>query len=120
MGNSIGTAFRVTTWGESHGPALGAVVDGCPARLPLSDEDIRRELSRDVPDPDIGTPRGEANRFEILSGLFEGRTIGTPISIIVWNNDAGPASYDASRDTLRPGHADFTYFARFGHTDYRG
>ncbi|HEY9071210.1 MAG TPA: chorismate synthase [Candidatus Ozemobacteraceae bacterium] len=120
MSNSFGTMFRVTTWGESHGPALGAVIDGCPAGLPLAPADIRAQLDRDVPDHDLGTPRGENNRFEILSGLFEGMTIGTPISIIVWNNDARPLSYEAGRDTLRPGHADFTWLARFGHTDYRG
>jgi chorismate synthase len=120
MTNSMGTLFRITTWGESHGPALGCVIDGCPAGLPLDRTDIEAALHRDVPDRLIGTPRGEKNRCEILSGVFAGRTIGTPIAIIVWNNDARPASYDASRDTLRPGHADFTWLARFGHTDYRG
>jgi len=120
MSNSFGTIFRVTTWGESHGPALGAVIDGCPAGLPLDSSDIRTQLDRDVPDQELGTPRGETNRFEIMSGLFEGRTIGTPVSIIIWNNDARPLSYEAGRDTLRPGHADYTWLSRFGHTDYRG
>ncbi|HNW33823.1 MAG TPA: chorismate synthase [Candidatus Ozemobacteraceae bacterium] len=120
MSNSFGTVFRVTTWGESHGPALGAVIDGCPAGLPLDASDIRAQLDRDVPDQELGTPRGETNRFEIMSGLFEGRTIGTPISIIIWNNDARPLSYEVGRDTLRPGHADYTWLSRFGHTDYRG
>ncbi|OIP27153.1 hypothetical protein AUK22_05885 [bacterium CG2_30_54_10] len=112
--------FRVTTWGESHGPALGAVIDGCPAGLSITNNDFRAELARDVPDLNLGTPRGEKNRFEVLSGIFAGKTLGTPISIIIWNNDARPESYEVGRDTLRPGHADFTWLARFGHTDYRG
>lgn len=120
MSNSFGTLFRVTTWGESHGPALGAVIDGCPAGMPLDAPDIRAQLDRDVPDHDLGTPRGESNRFEILSGVFEGKTLGTPISIVIRNNDARPLSYEPGRDTLRPGHADYTWLCRFGHTDYRG
>ncbi|HNV70354.1 MAG TPA: chorismate synthase [Candidatus Ozemobacteraceae bacterium] len=120
MSNSFGKFFRVTTWGESHGPALGAVIDGCPAGLSVEDDDIREQLDRDVPDRELGTPRGEINRFQILSGVFEGKTLGTPISIIVWNNDARPRTYSGGRDTLRPGHADFTWLARYGHTDWRG
>lgn len=120
MSNSIGRFFRVTTWGESHGPALGVVIDGCPAGLAIEEDDIRAQLDRDVPDRELGTPRGEINRFQILSGVFEGKTLGTPISIIVWNNDARPKTYSGGRDTLRPGHADFTWLARFGHTDWRG
>jgi len=120
MANSFGTIFRVTTWGESHGPALGAVIDGCPANLPLTREDIQRQLQRDVPDKELGTTRVEKNRFEILSGVFEGKTLGTPISIVIWNNDPIPLSYEASRNTLRPGHADLTYFSRYKHTDWRG
>lgn len=120
MGNSFGRLFRVTTWGESHGPALGAVIDGCPAGLAIDEAQIRAQLDRDVPDHDLGTPRGEANRFQVLSGMFGGRTLGTPLSIVIWNNDARPESYAVGRDTLRPGHADFTYLARFGHTDWRG
>ncbi len=120
MSNSFGKFFRVTTWGESHGPALGTVIDGCPAGVALEDTDIREQLDRDVPDRELGTPRGEINRFQILSGVFEGKTLGTPISIIVWNNDARPGTYTGGRDTLRPGHADFTWLARYGHTDWRG
>jgi chorismate synthase len=120
MGNSFGTLFRLTTWGESHGPALGAVIDGCPANVPIAPEDVAAQLARDVPDRVLGTPRGENNRFQILSGVFEGKTLGTPISIIIWNNDPNPTSYAPTRDTLRPGHADFTYFARYQHTDWRG
>jgi len=120
MGNTFGTLFRVTTWGESHGPALGAVIDGCPAALPLSEDDIRRDLARDIPDPALGTQRAEENRFQILSGVFEGRTLGTPISIVVWNNDARSKSYDPWREMPRPGHADLTWRARYGHVDWRG
>ncbi|MBF0407405.1 MAG: chorismate synthase [Candidatus Riflebacteria bacterium] len=118
--NSFGRVFRITTWGESHGPALGVVIDGCPARLPVDDNDIFNRLKLDVPDQELGTPRGEKNRFQILSGVFDGMTIGTPISIIIWNNDARPESYSGGRDTLRPGHADYTWLKRFGHTDWRG
>ncbi|MBF0499121.1 MAG: chorismate synthase [Candidatus Riflebacteria bacterium] len=120
MGNTFGSVFRVTTWGESHGPAQGAVIDGCPAGLAIDEIDIRAQLDRDVPDKELGTPRGETNRFQILSGIFAGKTLGTPISIVVWNNDTLPDSYSGTRDTLRPGHADFTYLARYGHTDWRG
>lgn len=120
MGNSFGRLFRVTTWGESHGPALGAVIDGCPAGLSLDDTQIRTQLDRDVPDHELGTPRGELNRFQVLSGMFGGRTLGTPLAIVIWNNDARPDAYSAGRDTLRPGHADFAYLARYGHTDWRG
>ncbi|MBF0543892.1 MAG: chorismate synthase [Candidatus Riflebacteria bacterium] len=120
MSNTFGNLFKVTTWGESHGPALGAVVDGCPAQLAIVDEDIEERLALDVPDHELGTPRGEKNRFQILSGIFQGLTLGTPISIIIWNNDAKPGAYLDGRDTLRPGHADFTWLKRFGYTDWRG
>lgn len=120
MANSIGTIFKVSTWGESHGPALGAVIDGCPANLPITTENIADQLARDVPDKALGTPRGEKNRFQILSGIFEGLTLGTPISIIIWNNDSNPASYSSTRETFRPGHADYTYFVKYRHTDWRG
>ncbi|MFZ2960783.1 MAG: chorismate synthase [Candidatus Ozemobacteraceae bacterium] len=120
MGNSFGTVFRVTTWGESHGPALGAVIDGCPAGVALDESDIRAQLDRDVPDHELGTPRGEKNRFQLLSGVFAGKTLGTPLSIVIWNNDTLPDTYSATRDTLRPGHADSTYLSRYGHTDWRG
>lgn len=120
-GNSFGTLFRVTTWGESHGRAVGAVVDGCPAGLDLSEEDIQRELDRRRPgQSSISTQRKEEDRAEILSGLFEGTTTGTPISILVWNRDARPGAYDLLRDRPRPGHADLTYIARYGIRDHRG
>lgn len=120
MSNTIGKMFRVTTWGESHGPAMGAVVDGCPAGLDLSVEEIRRELSRDVPDRRIGTGRREENAAEILSGIFEGRTIGTPISILIPNGDAKSCRYEPLRQTPRPGHADYTWRVKYGHVDWRG
>ncbi|MBM3842639.1 MAG: chorismate synthase [Verrucomicrobia bacterium] len=121
MANKFGTLFTVTTWGESHGPAVGAVVDGCPPRLPLTAEDIQAELDRRRPgQSDIVTPRKEEDRVEFLSGVFEGRTTGTPISLLVRNADQRPAAYDEMRDKFRPSHADFTYQAKYGLRDHRG
>jgi chorismate synthase len=120
-GNTFGTLFRITTWGESHGRAVGAVVDGCPAGLPLADEDVQKELDRRRPGQSaVSTSRQEADRVEILSGLFEGKTTGTPISMLVWNKDAKPGAYEALRYSPRPGHADYTYQARYGIRDHRG
>ena len=121
MPNTFGKLFTVTTWGESHGPAVGAVVDGCPPRLPLEATEIQAELDRRRPgQSDIVTPRKEEDRVEILSGLFEGRTTGTPISLLVRNGDQRPGAYDEMRDKFRPSHADFTYEAKFGIRDHRG
>jgi len=121
MANTFGTLFTVTTWGESHGPAVGAVVDGCPPRLPLTAEDIQAELDRRRPgQSDIVTPRKEEDRVEFLSGVFEGRTTGTPISLLMRNADQRPAAYDEMRDKFRPSHADFTYQAKYGLRDHRG
>jgi chorismate synthase len=121
MPNSFGKLFTVTTWGESHGPAVGAVVDGCPPRLPLAAEEIQLELDRRRPgQSDIVTPRKEADRVEILAGLFEGRTTGAPISMLVRSTDARPSAYDEMREKFRPSHADFTYQAKYGFRDYRG
>ncbi len=121
MANTFGTLFTVTTWGESHGPAVGAEVDGCPPRLPLAPEDIQVELDRRRPgQSDIVTPRKEEDRVEFLSGVFEGRTTGTPISLVVRNADQRPAAYDEMRDKFRPSHADFTYQAKYGLRDHRG
>ena len=121
MANTFGTLFTVTTWGESHGPAVGAVVDGCPPRLPLTAEDIQVELDRRRPgQSEIVTPRKEEDRVEFLSGVFEGRTTGTPISLLVRNADQRPAAYDEMRDKFRPSHADFTYQAKYGLRDHRG
>ncbi|HUL37520.1 MAG TPA: chorismate synthase, partial [Thermodesulfobacteriota bacterium] len=120
-GNSFGTLFRVTTWGESHGKALGVVVDGCPPRIELSEEDIQREMERRRPgEHAASSPRKERDRVEILSGVFEGKSTGTPISIIVWNEDVNSAAYDEIKNIFRPGHADFTYQAKYGIRDHRG
>jgi chorismate synthase len=120
-GNVFGQMFRITTWGESHGRAVGVVVDGLPAGLPFSEADIQKELDRRRPgQSEVSTPRREADRVEILSGIFEGMSTGTPVSMLVWNSDARSSAYDALKDTPRPGHADFTYMTRYGIRDHRG
>jgi chorismate synthase len=120
-GNSFGELFRITTWGESHGKALGVVIDGCPPQIELSEEDIQKEMERRRLGQYIGaSSRKERDQIEILSGLFEGRTTGSPISIIVWNEDVDSTPYDEIRDVFRPGHADFTYQAKYGIRDHRG
>ncbi len=121
-GNSFGQAFRVTTWGESHGPALGAVIDGCPARLPLTEAHIQAALDKRRPGKGgaAETTRKEPDRVEILSGVFQGMTTGTPISLMIRNQDAKSRSYDHLKDLFRPGHGDYTYLKRFGIRDYRG
>ena len=120
-GNSFGTLFRVTTWGESHGEALGVVIDGCPSKMDLSEGDIQREMDRRRPDQGMGTsPRKERDRVKILSGIFEGKTTGTPISIILWNEDLNSIPYHKMKDIYRPGQADFTYQAKYGVRDFRG
>ena len=121
MPNTFGKLFTVTTWGESHGPAVGAVIDGCPPRLPIAASEIQAELDRRRPgQSDIVTPRKEEDRVEILSGVFEGKTTGTPISLLVRNADQRPGAYDEMREKFRPSHADFTYQAKFGIRDHRG
>lgn len=120
-GNSFGTLFRITTWGESHGRAVGVVIDGCPPRLDFSADDVQRELDRRRPGQGKGTsPRKEKDRVEILSGVFEGQTTGTPISLLVWNEDVEAKAYEELKDIFRPGHADFTYQAKYGIRDHRG
>lgn len=120
-GNSIGSVFKVTTWGESHGPAIGVVIDGCLANISLSILDLEKELSRRRPaDPTISTARKEKDKVEILSGVFEGKTLGTPISILVRNFDVHSQDYEKIKDTFRPSHADFTYEMKYGIRDYRG
>jgi chorismate synthase len=120
-GNTFGTIFRITTWGESHGRAVGVVVDGCPAGLALNAEDVQKELDRRRPGQSrVSTARQEADRVEILSGIFEGQTTGTPISLLVWNKDADSSAYDLLRNTPRPGHADYTYQMKYGLRDHRG
>jgi chorismate synthase len=120
-GNTIGVLFKVTTWGESHGPATGAIIDGCPPGIDLSEADIQVELDRRRPGvlPSAST-RSEADRVEILSGLFEGKTTGTPISLMIRNRDAKSDAYDGLRDLFRPGHGDITYQAKYGIRDHRG
>jgi len=120
-GNTFGKLFRITTWGESHGPAVGVVIDGCPAGLPLEEADIQKELDRRRPgQSDVTTQRKEEDRAEILSGLFSGKTTGAPISIIVKNTDVDSSKYEALRNTPRPGHADLTYELKYGLRDWRG
>ncbi|MCH5258558.1 MAG: chorismate synthase [Lachnospiraceae bacterium] len=120
-GSSFGNIFRITTWGESHGEALGVVVDGCPAGLPLDISDIQAYLDRRKPgQTKISTPRKEADAVEILSGIFEGRTTGTPISMLVRNTSQRSADYSEIANYYRPGHADYTFDAKYGFRDYRG
>ncbi|NWF91659.1 MAG: chorismate synthase [Syntrophaceae bacterium] len=120
-GNSFGTLFRITTWGESHGEALGVVIDGCPPMIDVSVEEIQKELDRRRPGQGTGSsPRKERDRVEILSGIFEGKTTGTPISLLIRNEDVDSSSYEEWRDIFRPGHADFTYQAKYGIRDHRG
>ncbi len=120
-GNVFGARFRVMTWGESHGPAVGAVIDGCPAGLPLSEADIQEKLDRRRPGTGACvSARREEDRVEILSGVFEGVTTGTPISLLIRNHDADPSAYYALKDVYRPGHADYTYEAKYGVRDHRG
>jgi len=120
-GNTIGSIFRVTTWGESHGPALGAVVDGCPAGLSLNESDIQQALDRRKPSNSVSsTTRKEGDKVEILSGVFEGKTTGTPVSLIIRNVDAKSSSYDELKDVFRPGQGDFTYLQKYGIRDWKG
>ena len=120
-GNTFGRFFRITTWGESHGVAVGVVLDGCPPGLKISEKDIQIELDRRRPGQSrITTQRKEPDKVEILSGLFEGKTTGAPISMLVMNVDAISKSYEDIKDIYRPGHADFTYDKRYGFRDYRG
>ncbi|HVR64205.1 MAG TPA: chorismate synthase [Polyangia bacterium] len=120
-GSTFGTLFRVTTWGESHGPAVGVVIDGCPPRLPIAIEEIQRELDRRRPGQSaITTQRRETDEVEILSGLHEGLTQGTPIAMMVRNQDARGGDYEEMRDKFRPSHADFTYQAKYGIRAWQG
>mgnify|MGYP005767679525 FL=1 len=120
-GSSFGRIFQVTTWGESHGKGLGAVIDGCPAGIPLCEEDIQRFLDRRKPGQSrFTTARREGDQAVILSGIFEGKTTGTPISILVENTDQRSHDYSAIKDIYRPGHADYTFDQKYGFRDYRG
>ncbi|MCM1497608.1 MAG: chorismate synthase [Clostridium sp.] len=120
-GSTLGTIFRISTWGESHGKAVGVVIDGCPAGLPLSEEDIQPFLNRRKPGQSIySTPRNEEDTVEILSGTFEGKTTGTPLSMIVYNKTQRSSDYSEIASYYRPGHADYTFDAKYGFRDYRG
>src|SRR5579859_7723393 len=121
MANSFGHLFRITTWGESHGGGVGVVVDGCPPKIELTETDIQPDLDRRRPGQSkIVTPRKEADRVEILSGTFEGKTLGTPISMWVRNEDARPEAYSEMATKFRPSHADYTYQAKFGIRNWQG
>ena len=120
-GSIYGTLFCVSTWGESHGKGIGVVIDGCPAGLPLDEEDIQKYLDRRKPGQSrFTTARQEGDRVEILSGVFEGRTTGTPIALEVRNTDQRSRDYGNLMDVYRPGHADFTFDEKYGFRDYRG
>jgi chorismate synthase len=121
MGNSFGQLFRVTSFGESHGGGIGVVVDGCPPQVEIGEQDIQIELNRRRPGQSkITTQRKEEDHCEILSGVFEGKTLGTPIAILVRNQDARPQAYTEMKDTFRPSHADFTYQAKYGIRNWQG
>jgi len=121
MGNSFGNLFRISSWGESHGGGIGVVIDGCPPRLPLSETDIQPCLDRRRPGQSkLTTPRKEEDRIEILSGVFDGLTLGTPIAMLVRNKDARPQAYDEMKSKFRPSHADFTYQTKYGHRNHEG
>ena len=120
-GNGFGTIFRFTTWGESHGPAIGCVVEGVPPRIPLSEADIQPWLDKRRPGSSrFTTQRQESDKVQILSGVFEGQTTGAPVMMLIANEDARSKDYDAIKDQFRPGHADYTYWAKYGIRDYRG
>lgn len=121
MGNTFGNLFKITTWGESHGKAIGVVVDGCHAGLKINERDIQKELNRRRPGQSkVTTNRAEEDKVEILSGVFEGKTLGTPISLIVYNSDCKSSDYAELKGKYRPSHADFTYQAKYGLRDHRG
>ncbi len=120
-GNSFGTLFKVTTFGESHGKALGAIIDGVEAGLELSAEDIQKDLDKRKPGTsELVTSRKESDKVQILSGVFQGKTTGTPIALVVFNEDQNSSSYENLKEIFRPGHADYTYFKKYGVRDYRG
>ncbi len=120
-GNTFGQLFKITTFGESHGGAVGVVVDGCPSGIEITEAEIQKDLDRRKPgQSSITTPRKEQDIIHILSGVFEGKTTGTPILLLAYNADARPQDYDELKKVYRPGHADFTYEAKYGFRDWRG
>jgi len=119
--NTFGKIFKFTTWGESHGPAIGCVIDGCPPNIAISENEIQKDMDRRKPGQSkFTTQRKEEDKVVILSGVFEGKTTGTPISIIIHNKDTRSRDYESIKNKFRPGHADFTYFKKYGIRDYRG
>ena len=119
--NTFGKMFRFTTWGESHGPAIGCIVDGCPPNIILSQKDVQMDMDKRRPGKSKFTSqRKESDKVEILSGVFQGKTTGTPISMIIYNEDAKSRDYETIKNKFRPGHADYTYFKKYGIRDYRG
>tara|TARA_B100000945_G_scaffold168320_1_gene135002 strand:+ start:1 stop:1080 length:1080 start_codon:yes stop_codon:yes gene_type:complete len=119
--NTFGKIFRFTTWGESHGPAIGCVIDGCPPNIPISEREIQKDMDKRRPGQSkFTTQRKESDKVNILSGLFQGKTTGTPISIIIHNEDKRSRDYETIKNKFRPGHADFTYFKKYGIRDFRG
>ena len=119
--NTFGKIFRFTTWGESHGPAIGCVIDGCPPNVAISEKEIQKDMDRRRPGQSkFTTQRKESDKVNILSGVFNGKTTGTPISIIIYNEDKRSRDYETIKDKFRPGHADFTYFKKYGNRDFRG
>ena len=119
--NTFGKLFRFTTWGESHGPAIGCVVDGCPPNIQINEKDIQLELNKRKPGQSkFTTQRKEDDKVHIFSGIFEGKTTGTPISMIIYNKDMRSRDYETIKNKFRPGHADYTYFKKYGIRDYRG
>tara|TARA_Y100001970_G_scaffold283828_1_gene399905 strand:- start:5500 stop:6585 length:1086 start_codon:yes stop_codon:yes gene_type:complete len=119
--NTFGKLFRFTTWGESHGPAIGCIIDGCPPNIQIRAEDIQRELNKRKPGQSkFVTQRKEKDLVHIMSGVFEGKTTGTPISLIIYNEDQKSRDYETIKSKFRPGHADYTYFMKYGIRDYRG
>jgi len=119
--NTFGKIFRFSTWGESHGVAIGCVVDGCPPNIPVSEKEIQTDMNRRRPGKSKFTSqRKESDKVEILSGIFQGKTTGTPISMIIYNKDSRSRDYETIKDKFRPGHADYTYFLKYGIRDYRG
>ena len=120
-GSILGKNFQISTWGESHGEALGVVIDGCPAGIALCEEDIQKDLDLRKPGSNkFGTQRKESDTVHILSGVFEGKTTGTPISLVVYNENQKSRDYSNIMNVFRPGHADYTFYKKYGFRDYRG
>ena len=119
--NTFGKIFRFTTWGESHGPSIGCIVDGCPPNIAISEKEIQKDMDKRRPGQSkFTTQRKESDKVSILSGVFQGKTTGTPISMIIYNEDKRSRDYESIKNKFRPGHADFTYFKKYGIRDYRG